>query len=166
MLRSLVGSEMCIRDRSQMARYSLSRELDKHAMDVRAVAAGPDGSIMTASRDDMVRVWSPAAEEDEQPAMELVGHTHFIYSIMVSQGGKVISGDGDGKVIVWDLEKGEVGTVLAGHNDASTQKRAVTSLAMANERLITCGWDFSVRVWADTECVAVHKGHTLSLIHI
>ena len=156
----------------QQACFQLSRELDKHEMDVRGVTCLPNGMIVTASRDDVVRVWPPVAENqtEETPVFQLPGHTHFIYSVQAGAEGQIVSGDGDGKIIVWDLGTGAPAATLPGHNDARTQQRAVTGLALHAGQLISCGWDHSVRVWSGVPGVAgeysvAHnlKGHSAAV---
>lgn len=145
--------------------YQLSRELDKHEMDVRGVCCLPSGMLVTASRDDVVRVWPAFTNATEEtPQLELIGHSHFTYSVHAGPQGELTSGDGDGKIIRWDLGTGQPAQTLTGHNDAKTQYRAVTDLALSPEGyLISCSWDFKVRVWDGAECLQEYTGHSAAV---
>lgn len=39
--------------------YKLSCELAGHSLDVRAVTEGPDGAIVSGSRDKTAKIWKP-----------------------------------------------------------------------------------------------------------
>ena len=111
-----------------------------------AVAFTPDGhALVTAGRDNRLRVWRPAVgslegllaersaragqpgatPEPDVPWKEnvLAGHVKEVYVVAVSpDGSRIASAGGDGKAMVWDTATGQLLLTLAGH--VGTHRRA------------------------------------------
>ncbi|KAG4442865.1 hypothetical protein IFR05_001661 [Cadophora sp. M221] len=74
--------------------------------------------IVTASRDQTVKVWSMAEAEITKnistPLNKLLGHKDSVYSVDISPDNKIIfSASGDGSVRLWNSITGELmGTIL------------------------------------------------------
>jgi WD40 repeat protein len=144
-----------------------------------AVAFSADGrSIVTACRDDRLRVWRPAigdlnlilVERGAQaltatPALRggaeppgipwnvhaLAGHLDRVRDVAVSpDGSRIASAGGDGRAIVWDAETGERLLILAGHEGF------VEAVAFSpdGQQVVTAGRDGTVKIWN----VAGHTG--------
>lgn len=73
----------------------------------------------------------------------MAGHGNIVYSVAYSpDGSRLVSGDGDGLIKVWDMENG--GTLLhnlVGHDST------VSSVAFYNDRIVSGSWDKTVKVW-------------------
>lgn len=135
----------------------LSRVLDNNGCEVKAVAALPDGSVVTGATDNLVRLFPPdGLGVDAQPRV-LAGHTSKsgvsgVNALLVAEDGGVLSGGKDGKIIRWNLGKDEPEGELRGHGDSSgitaTNCQVVSCLADAGEgRLVSGGWDATARIW-------------------
>ena len=73
-------------------------------------------SIVSASRDKTVRVWSAATGECVQT---LAGHSGQVYWAQFSPDGQsIVSASRDGTVRVWSAATGECAQTLAGHSGA------------------------------------------------
>ncbi|KAG0697559.1 WD40-repeat-containing domain protein [Suillus ampliporus] len=74
-----------------------------HADFIRSLAISSDGSfITTASDDKTVRLWSTKTHQQIGKPLE---HTAFVYCVAISPNGDLlVSGDREGKVLVWSLE--------------------------------------------------------------
>ena len=73
---------------------------------------------------------------------KLTGHTGYVWSLAISQGGQLISGSSDKSIKVWDIRSGECLKTLKGHTSS------VLSLAITNEGLLMSGSeDRSILIW-------------------
>lgn len=116
--------------------------------------------IVTGSRDNMVRVWDAHGGSSDEPHQTLVAHQNFVYALLSSPSGALLSASYDGEIVEWDLGTGTAKATLKGHGDAAYQQRTVTSLAPATDgTVISGGWDKKVRVWAGETCNATLTGH-------
>jgi WD40 repeat protein len=88
------------------------RELEGHALYVRALAVGLDGKVYSGSRDMTIRVWSG---DDGTHLQTLVGHTATVCALAVGLDGKVYSGAGDTTIRVWSCADGRHLQTLVGH---------------------------------------------------
>jgi predicted RNA-binding Zn-ribbon protein involved in translation (DUF1610 family) len=77
-----------------------SSALAGHTGDPTAIAALPDGRLVSGSKDMTVRVWD-TSEARTEPVV-LTGHTGPVTAIAVLTDGRVASGSKDNTVRVWD----------------------------------------------------------------
>ena len=70
--------------------------LEGHTAPVYAVAAHPDGRIITGSADTTVRVWSPSG----QLLQTLTGHSSAVYALLVHPNEFLFSGSSDMRVLI------------------------------------------------------------------
>ena len=70
---------------------------------MRALAALPDGRVLSGSRDKTVKVWAvpPAAGALALCSATLEGHTSGVTALARLPDGRVLSGSFDGTVRVW-----------------------------------------------------------------
>jgi cytochrome c len=126
-------------------RWSLQRNaaeqvLRFHESAVNAVAAAPDGRILTGGEDGRVAIWRPG---DTKPVVALEGHTAPIVSLAVSpDGSAVASASWDRTVRLWPMNGGEP-RVFEGHN------QNVNGIAFTpdGKSLVSAGYDLTVRIW-------------------
>jgi Trypsin-like peptidase domain/WD domain, G-beta repeat len=112
---------------------ALLRELGRHDGRVTALAALPDGRVVSGGDDGRVLLWD-AAEAGSQP-VELGRHYGPVAALAALPDGRVVSGGGDRRVRLWDVttqseitQLGCSSTALAaGHPD-----RDGTSLVIAH----------------------------------
>jgi len=132
-----------------------------------AVAFTPDGrALVTAGRDNRLRVWRPAAGSLDRLLAErsaaaaasgvssatdvlwkenvLAGHVKEVYVVAVSPDGtRIASAGGDGKAMVWDAATGQLVLTLAGHQG----RIGALAFSPDGERLATGGHDRTVKLW-------------------
>ncbi|MGH8933004.1 MAG: PQQ-binding-like beta-propeller repeat protein [Egibacteraceae bacterium] len=117
--------------------------LRAHTGSVRDVAFSPDGTtIATASEDQTVRLWSPAA--GEQIGQPLIGHAGPVLSVTFNPDGRTIATGGeDGAVRLWNAATGQpVGPPLTGH------AYAVPVVAFSPDgKVLASGGEDGVRLW-------------------
>jgi WD40 repeat protein len=154
-----------------------------HTSIVSSVAYSPDGRyIVSGSCDDTVRVWDiqsgaelaclrgfrekcfreKVGSDENYPSFEEVsvtGDPDRVNCVAFSpDGGRIVSGDNDRTVRVWDATKGVELACLRGHTDA------VLSVGFAPDgrRIVSGSFDKTVRIWdaqsgAELACL---RGHT------
>ncbi len=114
-------------------------DLGTHDDEVAAVAALPDGRVVTGGNDRRVRLWDP-----DQPGtpVELGTHDDGVSAVAVLPDGRVVTGGGDRRVLLWDPDR--PGTPLEpGTHDDWVRAAA----ALPDERVVTGGTDRRVRLW-------------------
>lgn len=75
-----------------------------HGFIINGLAFCPDGRLLSASSDQSVKLWSVP---DGRAAATLRGPAREMYGVAVSSDCKIAaSGDEDGGVVLWDLQKG------------------------------------------------------------
>jgi hypothetical protein len=136
----------------------LSRVLENHGCEVKAVAALPDGRVATGGADNLVRLFPADGLGADTPPQLFSGHVAKngvagVNALLVAEDdGALLSGGKDGTIISWNLETGEPAGELKGHGDSSgatlTNAQVVSCLADAGGgRLLSGGWDTTARIW-------------------
>ncbi|KAF0312844.1 Phospholipase A-2-activating protein [Amphibalanus amphitrite] len=147
--------------------YKFRAALVGHASDVRAVAAGicPQGSIITCSRDETARIWTPDSDGvGFTTTQTLRGHTRYVVSTCVMPPGDefpdglILTGSNDGNIHVYSHKSSEPLFKLTGHTGT------VAALAAGKFGTIVSGsWDCSARVWLGQKCVLTLSGHAAAV---
>ena len=130
---------------------SLARTLVGHGRYVLAVAALPDGRVISGAADGTLRVWDPATG---RLACTLAGHDEAVRDLAVTPDGRyAISASFDATLKVWDLEKEQWVRDLAGHDQAV---RAV-AVTPDGQRAISGSEDCTLIVWDVHTGDVVHR---------
>ncbi len=78
-----------------------TRELLGHRQEILALAASPDGQLLSGDAEGTIRVWSVASG---QTTHSLTGHKRAVPALaMTGNGRQVVSGSADGTVRLWQL---------------------------------------------------------------
>lgn len=135
---------------------------------VNAVLGLPEGRIATGGADGVVRIWtwhgpprSPQDADDPwggkpRPGLALEAHKGEVVSLARLEGGRLASGDTDGRIRVWSTDGPSTAGLLDGHDD---QVRAL--LPLSGGRLASGSADHTIRIWAvnDGSPIRVLEGH-------
>jgi Trypsin-like peptidase domain/WD domain, G-beta repeat len=124
---------------------ALSAELGRHDGSVTAVAALPDGRVVSGGRDERVLVWDPT--EPGSGPVELGRHDGSVTAVAALPDGRVVSGGRDERVLVWDPTEPGSGPVELGRHDGSVTAVA----ALPDGRVVSGGRDERVLVWDPSE---------------
>lgn len=125
--------------------------LKGHGGPIKGIAAGADGTILTASFDNSVGVW-----REGQPFW-LEGHTAAVNTVAYLGSDHVVSAGDDFSVRLWDSAAG-TSRALGRHTGK------VIRLAVSPDKnlVASASWDGTARIWhlkADADPVEI-KGHT------
>ena len=93
--------------------------------------------LATCSDDGTICVWLASSWEE----VTMLDHNTTVYSAAWSRSGRLVSGDCNGQMRVWDLKGTPSATVLVGHSDA------VRSIAVSGTRIFSGSGDKTIRVW-------------------
>jgi len=91
----------------------LIRTLSGHSDSVTALALSADGSVISASWDNTLKVWNL---ETGSEVFTLSGHSFWVTAVALSADGSVISASNDRTLKVWNLETGEIIVSFAGEH--------------------------------------------------
>ena len=124
---------------TRRASRALSLELGSHGSRVRAVAALPDGRLVSAGDDGRVRVWDPTGVAG---LIELAGHRGIVRAVAALPDGRVASAGDDRQILLWDLNAVNAPVELGRHG------RVVRALAVLRDgRVVSAGDDWRVLLW-------------------
>ena len=135
-----------------------------HTGEVRSVSfSSPDGgTLASGSSDRTVRLWDVATQEEVATLEE---HSGPVHSVSFSRdGATLISGAADGRVLLRDVETGNVAG-LSGHGSLSSMALSPDGTLLAS----TGGWgDETVTLWdaATRTRIATLEGHTNSVTSV
>lgn len=141
--------------------YKLRGTLIGHEADVRAVtpAVFPPGGILTASRDQSCRLWTPE-NNVFSPTNIFCGHSRYVASVCAMPPtethpqGLVITGGHDNMILVFDFNSPEPIMKLEGHTGT------VCSLDAGKFGTILSGsWDKTAKVWINGKIVMSFDDH-------
>lgn len=126
------------------------RVLEGHQDSVNAVAALPDGRVISGSSDKTLCVWDV---DFGRLLATLRGHQDPVTAVAVLSDSSVISGSSDHTLRVWDINSGHTLATLQGHLDS------VCAVAVLPDgRVISGSCDNTLRVWD------IESGHTLATL--
>jgi WD40 repeat protein len=127
----------------------LHQQLAGHSAGVHALAFAADGTLASASEDRTVRLWNSAVGG---PGLVLRGHATGVLSVAFDRAGKrVLSGDKEGGVRVWDVTHDPRGlrcrlteqgfTEWLGSLAFSADSRQLLALDLSPPRTELAAWD-------------------------
>jgi WD domain, G-beta repeat len=142
-------------------RLALVHRLTGYFSEVYSLALSTDGKWLVSGHgdithvDDAVKVWRLS---DGKLVHNLLGHSHWIYGVLVTADSEtIISGSLDGTIQWWQLV---TGTKLPQLLD---NKSAVNAIALTSDeqRLITGGNDSVIKIWQPQDGLLIHQcpGH-------
>ena len=160
------------------SKWTLIREIDAHALSVRAVEFTPDKKFLgSCAHDGKIKLWDLKSSE---PIIEFQAHPSPCTSISFSSDGKSLASSGDeGTVIVWDMK--DQCKLYGFHPDIPSHALSV-KFSLSSRYVIACFADITpksnvgncVKIW-DTEngqlihtlvghtewvwCLAIHPNH-------
>lgn len=138
----------------------LLRTLKRHTWGVNAVVALDAQRAVSASRDDMLRIWDV---ETGETLSILQGHTGAVLGVATLDERHIVSAAGDSTLRIWDTQTGESLYTLEGH------KSWVTSVAVLDEyRIISASGDDTLRVWdlSEQKTINILKGHAEAVLGV
>ncbi|KAL9105650.1 MAG: hypothetical protein Q9187_008673, partial [Circinaria calcarea] len=117
----------------------------------------PDGLIVSGGKDTIIEVRQPGKPPEENAESLLLGHSHNICALDVSQKGDwIVSGSWDGSARVWGVGKWDCTAVLEGH-----QGSVWDVLAYDQDTIITACADKLIRLFSPTgKLLHTIKGNT------
>ena len=141
-------------------------ESTKNDSYVRAVCFSPDGNwLITGAEDHVVKVWDV---RNRTVKHRLVGHDTDIYSVDTSANSQfIISGSGDKKAKLWNLETGKHLTTLGGEFGPTDGITSV-SVSPTSQHVAAGSLDKIVRVWdvESARLVRQFEGHRDSVYSV
>ncbi|CAL8462941.1 g2475 [Coccomyxa elongata] len=108
------------------------------------------GAIVSGSRDNAVKLWSPSTGECLQT---LSGHKHQVTDLAIGPDGEIASASLDSTLRLW--KDGKCTAVLEGHTGA-----VQCVLYLPSGEIVSGANDNSIRVWSGGKCLHVLSGHT------
>ena len=111
-----------------------------HGGPVRAVAVMPDGRVASAGFDGSIIIWDMATG---RATRVLRFHDTAVNALIARPDGCLISGGEDARIAVWCGDTAVPREVLTGHAGP------VSALAFDGQRIVSGGWDRTVRIWSE-----------------
>ena len=113
----------------------------RHDGFVNAVAVLPNGLVVSAGQNGIVRLWS-------RPSVDLGNHNAEVNAIAVLSSGQLVSGGDDRVVQLWDPAHA-TGVELGSH-----ESYVLAVAALPNGLVVSGSWDGAIRIWDPA-----HPGH-------
>lgn len=139
-----------------------------HTALVHAVALSPDGkTVATAGFDNVVKLWSVAADGSLKELKAITGHTGPVYAVAFhpKDDGVIATASLDKTAKVWSVKDGKATLELKGHTDI------VSSVVFSpdGKLLATGAADKSVRLWdakdgKETKNLGAHPGSVYAVV--
>lgn len=130
-----------------------------HSSEVNSAAFSPDGTkVVTASADQTLRVWDLANCNPDCAFVELTGPAGALWTAAFSPDGKyIIAASDDQNAYKFDVESGNVITLLVGHTDSVYG----AAFSPDGELIVTVSADGTARLWDANfgTVLAVLRGH-------
>jgi COMPASS component SWD3 len=123
------------------------RTLRAHLAGVNAIAwspVGPPYTLVSASDDKSILLWSPLGSDFPIAPSPLTGHSNYVYSLCFSpKGNMLVSGSFDEAVFLWDVRSGRVMRSLPAHSDPVGGVDFLRDGTM----VVSCAGDGLIRIW-------------------
>lgn len=154
--------------------WYLESTLEGHNYGVRSVAFSSDGKrIVSGGSDGTTRIWDAETGELVHTLRETGENSggvvafYMVRSVAFSRDGKrIVSGGGDSKIRIRNVETGQVERVFEGHDDG-VHGTGVRSVAFSpdGKRIVSGGGDATTRIWNAKTGELVHtlSGHQNSV---
>ena len=126
---------------SRRASPALLAEFGRHSGGVEALAALPDGRVVSGGADGSIRLWDPAAPAASP--IDLGSHDGSVAAVAVLPDGRVVSGGADRSIRLWDPAAPAASPIDLGSHDGSVAAVAV----LPDGRVVSGGADGSIRLW-------------------
>jgi len=121
---------------------------EPHMHSMPAIEMHPNGKwILAQSLDNQILVYSTGEKFTLNKKKRFTGHLVSGYACQVScspDGRYIISGDGDGKLWVWDWKSAKVFKTLKAHDGVCI---GATWHPIESSKVVTCGWDSTIKYW-------------------
>jgi WD40 repeat protein len=129
---------------------------------VRDIAFNADGSFLASCGvDKTVRLWEVTSGREKRV---LAGHTKFPQAVAFRPDGKrLLTGDDDAKIFVWDVATGEAVTTWKADKQVSC-----LAYSPDGRRVASSGSDFNITLWDDATGERVSKltGHVSLVLEV
>lgn len=141
-----------------------------HTNQVYRVAISPDGkTALSGAADTTVILWDIASQKalgtfgKPKNKDAEIGHTDTVYGVAFSPDGRLmVSGAGDNRIILWEVESGKLIRVFG--DDSHHHTSTVTSVAFSpdGKTVLSGSWDKNAILWnVETgEMIDTFEGHS------
>jgi WD40 repeat protein len=134
----------------------LIAEFGPHRENVQAMAATPDGRVVSSGEDERVLLWDPASPGTP---VELGRHDDTVSRVTLTPDGRVVSAGRDGRLLMWNLARpGE--SIDVGRHDGTVRAMVATSdgkVVIADHAGWLYVWDLAAPGAAPTQ-LGYHEG--------
>lgn len=140
--------------------YKLSATLEGHEDDVKALVSPFNDTIVSASRDSTVRVWTKSSSTGQWESTINYRSNGFVNALAFDMKDSHIISAGQDKLInITDLSSHSLDPsfVLIGHESN------VCCLDAKDDLIMSGSWDTTAKVWKDNQLQYTLKGHNASV---
>lgn len=128
--------------------YKLCCELLGHSLDVRSVCRGPEGGIISGSRDKTAKIWNFDGHSSFSEGSTLSDHTNFISAVLYLEEEKwICTASNDSTICLYIFGNISPFATLKGH----TGTVCCLSRGFGAQTLLSGSWDKTARVWEISE---------------